>query len=74
LAKRFTIGGFSTRTVTRKTQGLTKVIANFRRIQAKRDAAIEQRCGTAIIPRMQPRHGLIKQRPAIGCRGHPAIA
>jgi hypothetical protein len=60
--------------ITRKSQGLAEVIANFRRIHAKRYGLGELRRSSAKIPRAQARHGLFKQRPAIGGRCHPAIA
>ena len=74
LAERFTKGRFGPGPITEKSQCLSQIIANFRRVTAKRNGAIEQRCRGAEIPRPQTRHGLIKQRPAIDCCAHPAIA
>jgi hypothetical protein len=74
LAQRFTIGGLGPCLITGKSQGLAQIIADFWRVTAKRNGAIEPRGSGAKIPRIEPRHGLIKQRPAIGCRTHPAIA
>jgi hypothetical protein len=77
LAERFTKRGHSARAVTRKSQGLTQVVANFRRITSKRDGTLKQRRGGTEIPRLRPRHGFVEQRFGIWCGSagtHPVIA